>query len=132
MQNKIFHVSKSEMLEIKQNLQKDSSLFIAEINSDEVTQLDDFLAVISEVFDFPYPSGSLNSFSDWIRDLDWLEKDGYVLIFYSSKDFLCQDTQAKNRIIEYFEEVILPWWQADVERCVVEGKAKPFNVYFVD
>ncbi len=33
---------------------------------------------MSEVFRFPIHSKGFDGYNDWIRDLDWLDKDGYV------------------------------------------------------
>lgn len=132
MENKIHYVSSKEMVDVRKTIEKDSSLFIAEIQGSEVQQLQDFLKTISMVFQFPFPSRSLDSYNDWMRDLDWLEKDGYVLIINNYKDFLSQDLLSKKDIIDGFANIILPFWQKEVTEVVVEGQAKTFMVYLVD
>ena len=67
-----------------------------------------------------------------MRDLEWLGKDEYALIIYNYENFLEQDLSLKKVIMDDFAESIMPWWQDEVETCVVGGKAKPFNVYIVD
>ena len=47
-------------------------------------------------------------------------------------NFIKRNDSLKKIIIEDIEDIILPWWEKEVEDCVVEGKAKSFNVYFVD
>ena len=77
-------------------------------------------------------SRSLASYNDWMKDLDWFGKDSYILIIRNYKSFLANDLPLKEMIMEGFRDYILPWWQEDVEKYVVEGKAKPFNIYLVD
>ena len=132
MENKIYYISYKEMVNIKKTLEEDGSLYVAEINGSNIQQLQDFLDVVSEKFSFPFPSRSLDSYNDWMRDLDWLNKDGYALIIYNYKDFLNQDLSFRKTVINGFNELILPWWKGEVEQCVVDGKAKPFNVYLID
>ncbi|MDR0299022.1 MAG: hypothetical protein LBI13_02915, partial [Streptococcaceae bacterium] len=59
-------------------------------------------------------------------------KDGYVLIIRNYKDFLKQDPKKKEIVIDEFKNNILPFWEEEVTRTVVGGKAKPFNVYIVE
>ncbi|WP_438349574.1 barstar family protein [Paenibacillus sp. FA6] len=132
MENKIHYVSFNEMIDIKKMIENDNSLYIAEIDSSDVQQLPDFLTTMSSVFQFPFPSRSIDSYNDWMRDLDWLNKDGYVLFIYSYKDFLSQDLLSQKAVIDGFSSVILPFWQEEVTEVVVEGKAKPFIIYLVE
>lgn len=133
MENKIYYVSSSEMKNIKKELKKDKTLFIAEINSNSnIKLLEDYFATITEVFHFPIPSKKLDGYNDWMRDLEWLEKDGYVLVVYNYKDFLSQDLLSKKKVIDGFTYLILPFWQEEVTKIVVGGNPKPFNVYFVE
>ena len=67
-----------------------------------------------------------------MRDLDWLNADGYVFIIKNFENFMENDISKKEKIMYYFEDEILPWWEEEVERCVLGGKAKPFNLYLVD
>jgi hypothetical protein len=132
MKNKVYYVSQKEMVELREALRKDDSLYIADINGSDIQSLQDYLNTVNAIFKFPIPARGLDGYFDWIRDLDWLMKDGYVLIINDFSKFIKNDLQMKNKIVEDFEKVVLPWWQEEVEKCVVEGKAKPFNVYLVD
>lgn len=132
MENKIYYISLKEMADIKKTLEEDPSLYVAEMNGRNIQQLQNFLDAISEKFHFPFPSRSLDSYNDWMRDLDWINKDGYALIIYNYKDFLNQDLSSRKAVINGFNKLILPWWKGEVEQCIVDGKAKPFNVYLID
>jgi hypothetical protein len=132
MENKVYYVSKKDMKEIKESFNKDNSIYVAEIEGSTIQSLQDYLIVINEIFKFPIPPHGFDGYLDWIRDLDWLMKDKYVLINNNLREFLYKDLYLKNEIIEGFEKIILPWWQEEVEKCVVDGSVKPFNLYLVD
>jgi len=132
MNNKVNNISKNEMDDIREELKKDNSLYITDINGNTIQNLNDYLNAVNEVFKFPIPARGIDGYLDWIRDLDWLGKEGYVLIINNFSNFIKDDLKIKDRIIEDYEKIVLPWWEKEVEECVVEGKAKPFNVYLVD
>ncbi|MDP5276183.1 hypothetical protein [Chengkuizengella axinellae] len=133
MEYKINYVSLNEMINIKAEIEQDRSLFIAEINSNcDIKSLQDYLTTMTKVFSFPIPSKGLDGYNDWMTDLDWLEKDGYVLIIYNYKGFLSQDLISKKNVIDGFTNHIFPFWQEEVTKVVVEGRVKPFILYLVD
>jgi hypothetical protein len=129
MENKVHYVSPKRIDEIKSALQNDNATFLAEIDGKLVG--DDYLTVMSKLFGFPTLSRSLDSYNDWMRDLDWLGKDAYVFIIHNYKEFLENDLSYRQDIIGCFIEIILPWWQEEVEKFCVGGKPKSFNVYLV-
>ena len=131
MENRLLYVSPTEIFEIKLNAQIDDAIFLGEIDGGSIGSISEYLALMSELFKFPTPSRSLDSYNDWMRDLDWLGKDSYVLIVYNYAKLFSNDNKLKSVIIDGFEQVILPWWQREVEDCVVGGKVKSFNVYLV-
>ncbi|MCL2013116.1 MAG: hypothetical protein FWG75_10070 [Cystobacterineae bacterium] len=132
MENRLLYVSAEEMEALKPVLQADPSLFLAEIDGNMATHLSAYLSWASKRFGFPRPASKIDAYNDWMRDLSWLEKEGYALIIYNYKNFLQQEWAHKKAIMEEFVETILPWWQGEIEKFCVGGKAKPFNVYAVD
>jgi len=132
MENKIYFISDAQKEILISSSKENEKTFIAEINGKEIKFKEDYLEVVNKVFNFPIPSKGFDGYLDWIRDLDWLNCDSYMLIINNYANFMSGDIDMKKKNIEYFEKIILPWWQEEVERCVVEGKAKAFNVYLVD
>lgn len=139
MKNKIYHLSSIELIDIKEYLEKEGTFFIGEIDGEKIQKLQDYLDTVKDLFQFPINSlnlGSyklnLNGYNDWMRDLDWLSKEGYVLIIYNFKQFLDHDPISKKKVINGLYKTILPFWEKEVEEVVVGGKVKPFNVYLVD
>jgi len=132
MENKIYHVSNKEISSIQNLLKLNELLYIAELDGQEIQNVSNYLSAVTEIFKFPIPAKTLDGYLDWIRDLSWLNAQGYVLIIRNFELFMKQNLKAKQDITDDFMEIILPWWQGEVENCVVEGKAKPFMVYLVD
>lgn len=132
MENKIVYISSNQITDEIKKWGDETSIYIAEINGDNIKKLSDYLSIMSEAFHFPFPSHSLDSYNDWMRDLDWLDKDGYILIIYNFNSFLSHDLASKRLVIDGFKKIILPFWQENVLKEVVEGMIKPFVVYVVD
>lgn len=132
MKNKVYSVSRKEMLYIREVLQKDDSIFIADINGSDIRNLQDYLNAVNILFKFPIPARGLDGYLDWIRDLDWIKKDGFALIINDFGKFMVSDLNMKNEIISDLEIVVLPWWETEVEKYVAEGKTKLFIVFLVD
>lgn len=132
MKNNIYSVSSKEMVEIKKKLESDKKLFLAEINGENAQKLQDYLDIISKLFQFPIPARGLDGYNDWMRDLEWLDKDGYVLVIHNFEDFLCQDVLKKSLVINGFSNTILPFWEEEVKHVVADGQPKPFIIYLVD
>ncbi|MDQ1236831.1 hypothetical protein QE450_004329 [Paenibacillus sp. SORGH_AS306] len=128
----IYHVELTDMQKIKNTFAKNESLYIAEIDGKEIQSLTDYLTQMYDIFQFPIPSLGLDGYNDWMRDLDWLNKEGYVLIIYHFDDLLKQELLIKEQIINNFQDTILPFWRYEITTTVVGGKAKPFKIYFVN
>jgi len=133
LQNKIHHVDAIEASKIIQEAWSSTSLHLVELQGKEIQSWVDYISRIENAFKFPTKCEDImDRYFDWIRDLEWLGKDGYVLIIHDFKSFLKLDLPLKKMIIDDYAEIILPWWQEDVEKYVGNGKAKPFNIYLID
>ena len=127
--NQIYQITNKEIEKIKMDCLE---TYIVDIDGGKILNLSQFLDIMTEKFKFPIPSKSLDSYLDWIRDLSWIDAQEFVLIIRNFSLFLKDDLTTKNEIIDDFKEIILPWWETEVEQCVVGGKAKPFNIYLID
>ena len=82
---------------------------------------------------FPRPiEGNTNRFLDWIRDLSWYHYDAYNIIFYNFKKLSTKNFRDAYKIYMEFDQIVLPFWEHDAVRCIVDGKRKDFNVYIVE
>ena len=131
MKNKIYYISSKKMQYLKTEFNKKKDVFIVGIDGNLIQDEGEFLDVMTEKFKFPYHVNGFDGYLDWIRDLEWLGKEEYILIISNFSNFIKRNDSLKKIIIEDIEDIILPWWEKEVEDCVVEGKAKSFNVYFV-
>ena len=110
-----------------------ASIFIGEIDGETIRTRDDYLNAVWQVFSFPYKEYmGLDAYLDWIRDLSWLHAEGYVFIIRRAAAMLRESPRDREIILRSLENTVLPWWESDVEKCVVEGKAKPFDIYLVE
>ena len=67
-----------------------------------------------------------------MEDLWWFDVDGFILGILNYDKFLSKDLRYKEWVMESFRDVILPWWEEDVEKYVVGGKKKYFGVFIIE
>lgn len=133
MENKMYSISEEKLNSIKQQLFNQRGVWVAEIDGSKVPTWKDYAHEIERVFRFPTPCDkSMDAYLDWMTDLSWLNAQGYALIIKNVKDFMRNDPEKKEKVLRFFKDDILPFWQSGVEQYVVEGKAKPFDVYIIE
>jgi len=126
-------ISKLSYYEVSQILEAAPDDFLIVIlNGESIQTWEQYILLIEEKMRFPTSCiDSIDRYEDWICDLDWLGKSGYIIVIYNSAKFMNDNPQIKETIFSGFEELILPWWQHEVEECSPR-KISPFNVYLVD
>lgn len=130
--NRIESIHIEDVSALKERAEHDDRILLVQLDGDLIQSWDDYVSVIQEQFKFPTPcNDSIDRYEDWMRDLDWLNKDGFVLIINNYGSFLKYAEDVKSMIIDGFSEVILPFWQEDVKSVVVGGQPKPFTIYLV-
>ena len=133
MQNKIISLSSDDFAQVvSHELADDAGVFVGYLDGSAIATTQDFLDQVSVVFRFPFPSCNVDSFLDWIRDLQWLGTQRYVLVIRDFAHFMSQDQPGLDSIAGALIACVLPWWRGEVERCVVEGRAQQFDIYLVD
>lgn len=66
----------------------DAGLVVWRIDIGHAHNKSDFLDSLSKVLDFPKTFGkNWDAFADCLRDLSWVEGDGYVIVLEKSKQF---------------------------------------------
>lgn len=128
----VVKINMMQYSEILNNAKK-SKAFIAEINGKDIKTMDDYLSAVWKEFRFPQ-NGHVNYYAylDWIRDLDWLSADAFILLIRNFNSFMAQSKKEKELIINSFENTVIPWWESEIEQYQVGGKAKSFKVYLID
>lgn len=72
-----------------------------------------------------------NEYEDWITDLSWIEETSIVLILFNYKNFLVDNIDSRNYIYNNLKNVVLPWWDTEVKKYMINGKTKEFKVFLI-
>jgi len=130
IKNKIIYTRVENIINIQQYA-KVNNYHFAELCGNEIQSWDEYINLIESKFCFP-TKVNVHGYVDWMKDLDWLNKDGYILIIKQYNEFLQNDISTKKLVIELFKESILPWWEKDIELYVGNGIAKNFTLYLIN
>ena len=84
-------------------------------------------------------SFNINDLQDgnWDALFDRLQRSNYIhperinIFINNSRDLFIKDEDSKNTFLEILSDTV-SWWEEDVERYIVDGKRKIFNVYLLD
>ena len=130
MRNSIHYINKTEY----EKLNFCSNTKIAIVDCKTISNWNDYISVMSKELSFPKSEWDLNyaGYTDYMMDLDWCKEKSIAVIFMNYHSFLKNDIKLKEFIINKFQNRILPFWDDEVERVVVDGKKREFNVYCVD
>lgn len=132
MANKVYYLSKDEYNKII--FQEDERVFV--LDGSEIQTSEDMWKRMAELFMFPeLPEkwqADYYSYYDFMTDLNWIKEDKIVLVIDSFSMFFKTDETSRKDEVDILENEILPFWEQEVERVVVGGKKREFNVYCVD
>ncbi|SEO94389.1 Barstar (barnase inhibitor) [Amphibacillus marinus] len=127
--NQILHVQQNKATELIKHTEKED-WYIVNIHGNSIQTKNDFLELMKEEFLLPDCSG-WDSFIDWMTDLSWIDRRCFCIVINDYENFLKEDNESKEIIIEIFEEDILPFWEKDVMKTVVNGEPRTFKLYLV-
>lgn len=130
MNNKIITLSSSELDNTVQKLYE-NGFFVVELDGKDVKDEEHYVLEMKNKFnisfDFPKPvTGWLN---DYLCDLSWISNCKIAIVIRNYDLFLSDYEKKKRDIILDFDEIILPWWEEEVEEHMVGGQRKVFLVY---
>ena len=152
MENSIRLVGQDKIDEVKRHFkEKGDKGLLVELQGKELETWQQYAVEIGRKLSFPamYQESEkehvFEAYDDWITDLSWFEGvEEFAIIIYDYRLFLWREKGNvrqgtygsyildKNLVVRSFVDSVLPWWDGDVEKYCVGGKAKPFNVYLVD
>lgn len=114
-------------------LEKSNHLIVM-LEGSKIKSKRDFFSAIEQSLNFPGKcEGLFSRFDDWITDLGWLEKGkGICIAINSFLEFLSDDIEFKNMLLEDFEEDILPFWENEVVNVIKGGSPRSFVVVLID
>ena len=126
MKNKIHYITKLELQDLLP-----FSGFAAIFDGNQIQNKEELFRFLEKTAGLP-DANNWSSITDWLTDLSWLKSEEYTFVFENYDGFLKNDLMSKDLFLEILEEDVLPWWESDVEKHVVGGKAKSFQVYIVE
>ncbi|MCL2853735.1 MAG: barstar family protein [Defluviitaleaceae bacterium] len=131
IKNEMRKISYEEVQKILKTVPDD--FLVVELDGEKLQTWEQYSLAIEEKMRFPTTCfDNIDRYEDWICDLEWLGKEGYVIIIYNFSSFMKNNPKIKEAIMSGFDELILPWWQKEVEVCTDYQKIKSFNVYLVN
>ncbi|RHF68925.1 hypothetical protein DW666_03625 [Streptococcus parasanguinis] len=104
--------------------------FVAIFDGKQIQNKEELFHFLEKIVGLP-DANNWSSITDWLTDLSWIKAKEYSFIFENYDSFLKDDLSSKDLFLEILEEDVLPWWESEVEKHVVGGKVKSFQVYIV-
>ncbi len=135
--NTLYRIDTLKLSTVLREMEDDPRIFFAELQGKNIQSWGDYSAEIEKIFHFPSPCrDSIDRYLDWIRDLSWFDdeffRSRYIFVIYDFSCMMIDNLPIKEIIENTFVQFVLPWWDGEVEKCVVGGKRKRFDVYLVD
>lgn len=132
--NRLYRMTKEEF-EKKKILYKYPDTKYIVMDGAGIETYEQYFDRLWEVFGFSdIPEGLKKDFhteDDFMTEMDELPEDKYVFVIKNYDKFMKNNNEEKHEIEDYYENYLLPFWDEEVERVVVEGKRKDFIIYLV-
>lgn len=134
MKNKILKVTREEYKNIKSEIDFRET-YLVEIDGGEIPNVSSFFEKVEELYNFHTLNGTWgknwSAFDDLMTDLDWLDYDKHIIAIHSYDLLFSDEPEAREILMKYLKDSILPFWEEDVLSTVVDGKRKEFTVYLI-
>ncbi len=132
--NTLYRMTKDEF-EKRKILYKFNDVKYIVMDGKGIETYEQYFDKLWEVFEFSEIPKDLekdyHTEDDFLTEMYELTEDKYVFISKNYDDFLSNNSEIKRRIENHYKNYLLPFWEEEVERVVVEGKHKDFDIYFV-
>lgn len=123
-------ITKNEQEAIISSTDKES--FIASISGKDLQSERSAVDILADIFEITNLSnGNWDALFDRLQRDCWIRSNVIHLFIENARDMFETDEQSKRIFLEILSDVV-EWWSGDVEKYVVDGKKKFFNVYLVD
>ena len=111
---------------------KFSGYFNLNIDGKTVQSEKDAVQILAEGFNIDdLQDGNWDALADRLERPDYIIPDSINIFINNSRDLFIKDENSKNTFLEILSDIV-SWWEEDVERYIVDGKRKTFNVYLLD
>lgn len=132
--NRLYRMTKEEF-EKKKILYKYPDTKYIVMDGAGIETYEQYFDRLWEVFGFSdIPEGWKKDYyteDDFLTEMDELPENKYVFVIKNYDKFMKNNNEEKHEIEDYYENYLLPFWDEEVERVVVEGKRKDFIIYLV-
>ena len=132
--NKLYRMTNEEF-EREKILYRYSDVKYIVMDGKGIDTYEQYFDKIWELFDFgEIPVGFKKDYyteDDFLTEMDELTEQKYIFVIKNYDKFMVDNDAVKKRIENYYENYLLPFWDSEVERVVVGGKRKDFNIYLV-
>ena len=132
--NKLYRMTKEEF-EKEKILYKYNDVKYIVMDGKGIGTYEQYFDKLWKVFNFSeIPDGwekDYHTEDDFLTEMDELPDDKYIFVIKNYDDFLANNIEEKAEIEDYYENYLLPFWDKEIERVVVEGKRKDFDIYLV-
>ena len=129
--NKLYRMTKEEF-EKKNILFKFNDVKYIEMDGKGIGTYEQYFDKLWEVFNFSeIPDGwekDYHTEDDFLTEMDELPDDKYIFVIKNYDELLANNIEEKAEIEDYYENYLLPFWDEEVERVVVEGKRKDLDI----
>lgn len=133
IKNEIKFINSKDLELLKSKLMRDNKAFVVELDGNKIQSWNGYVLAVQSKFNFPTScTDSVDRYLDWIRDLEWLEQERFIIIINYFGEFLQKNASLKDEIMQDFEEIILPYWKNEVIEDVSGGEPRSFMVYVTD
>ena len=111
---------------------KFSVYFYLNIDRKTVQSEKDVVQILAEGFNIDdLQDGNWDALADRLERPDYIIPDSINIFINNAKYLFINDEISKNIFLEILSDTVL-WWDEFVERYIVGGKRKKFNVYIIE
>lgn len=132
--NTLYKMTK-EKFEKKKILYKFNDVKYIVMDGAGIETYEQYFDKLWEVFGFSeIPEGWKKDYHteyDFMTDDDFLPFEKYTFVIKNYDEFMKNNNWEKENLEDTYKNYLLPFWDEEVERVVVEGKRKDFNIYLV-
>ena len=111
---------------------KFSGYFYLSIDGKTVQSEKDAVQILAEGFNIDdLQDGNWDALADRLERPDCIVPDSINIFINNAKYLFINDEVSKNVFLEILSDIVL-WWDEGVERYIVGGRRKKFNVYVIE